>query len=316
MGTLQWITFWLVGASDTLARLFPALAGSALVLFPYFFRARLGRLGALFVAGILALDPWMIACSGLADSSLLTWVLGLVALSFLDRRARPDLHWAWFALLLLISGHQVWNVLPVLILFVLVCRPELKIEGPLRISGVRSVPSLTGVLVTMGLLLQGQGLGPISTSLSVWFQQWMVNPGDGAASWSVFDLLAQQPLLILSGGAGLVLLWFNLRAQSTAESRWRLFLTLWVLWGLILALSGTPPMSLLALELALLFSAAYAWERVLNDCLGGVSIERDLFSMGVLLVLAAAGSLWTLGMISARTPWNPFSNLLGWWLLS
>ena len=258
LSTLQWITFWLVGASDGLARLFPALAGSALILSPYFFRARLGRLGALFVAGILAIDPWMIACSGLADSSLLSWVLGLVALSFLDRGARPGLHWAWFALLLLISGHQVWSVLPVLIIFVLVRRPELKIEVPLRISGFRSAPSLTGVLVTMGLLLQGQGLGPISTSLSVWLQQWMVNPGEDASSWSVLDLLAQQPLLILSGGAGLVLLWFNLPTQSTVESRWRLFLTLWVLWGLMPAAAVGPDGRLWALWASDLRSAKSA----------------------------------------------------------
>ena len=76
-------------------------------------------------------------------------------------------------------------------------------------------------------------------------------------------------------------------------------------------MSGTPPMSLLALDVALLFSAAYAWERVLKGCLSGLSIHRDLFSIGLLLVLAAAGSLWILGMISARTPWTPFSNLLG-----
>ena len=311
LGALQWITFWLVGASDSLVRLFPALAGSALILFPYFFRARLGRLGALFVAGFLAIDPWMIAYSSLADSSLLSWALGLVALSFLDRGVRPGLPWAWFALLLLISGPQVWSLLPVLILFVLVCRPALKIDVPLRISGVRLGSSLTGLLVTMGLLLQGQGLGPISTSLSVWSQQWMVNPGHSASTWSVLHLLFQQPLLILSGGAGLVLLWFSSSSQSNVEFRWRLFLTLWVVWGLILASSGTPPVSLLALELSLLFTAAHVWERVLKDCLSGLSVHPDLFSMGLILLLAAAGSLWTLAMISARTPWNSFSNLLG-----
>lgn len=311
LGALQWSTFWLLGASDFLVRFFPALAGSVLVLFPYFFRARLGRVGALFVAGVLAIDPWMIACSSFADSSLLSWALGLVALSFLDRGARPGLPWAWFALLLLISGPQVWSVLPVLILFVLICCPTMKIEVPLRISGVRLVASLLGLLVTMGLLLQGQGLGPISTSLSVWFQQWMVNPGQDASSGSVLHLLLQQPLLILSGGAGLVFLWFNSSAQSEVESRWRLFLTLWVVWGLILVLSGTPPVSLLALELSLLFTAAHLWEKVLKDCLGGFSVHPGLFSVGLILLLAAAGSVWTLGLISARTPWSSFSNLLG-----
>ncbi len=311
LGTLQWITFWLLGASDALVRLFPALAGSALVLFPYLFRARLGRLGALFVAAILAFDRWMIACGSLADSSLLSWALGLVALSLLDRGARPTLPWAWLALLLLISGPQVWSVLPVLILFVLVCRPSVKIEVPLWISGVRPALSLTGVLVTMGILLQGPGLGPISTSLSVWFQQWMVNPGQEVSLWFALDLLLQQPLLVLSGGAGLMLLWFNFPTRSTLDSRWRLFLTLWVLWGLILALSGTPPVSLLALELSLLFTAAHVWESVLKAWLGGLPGYRDLYSMGLLLVLAAAGSLWILGMLSARTPWNSFANLLG-----
>ena len=58
----QVLTFSLFGTSDVTARLFPALAGSLLVLLPYLFRAHLGRVGALSSALIMALSPpWSIA---------------------------------------------------------------------------------------------------------------------------------------------------------------------------------------------------------------------------------------------------------------
>ena len=53
------IFFSLLGASNFMARLWPALAGSLIVLAPYAFRDRLGQKAAMIVAVGLSLDPGM-----------------------------------------------------------------------------------------------------------------------------------------------------------------------------------------------------------------------------------------------------------------
>jgi predicted membrane-bound mannosyltransferase len=50
-------TFFLLGASNALARWVPALSGTLLSILPYFLRRRLGRSAALFASILLALSP-------------------------------------------------------------------------------------------------------------------------------------------------------------------------------------------------------------------------------------------------------------------
>jgi predicted membrane-bound mannosyltransferase len=49
--------FALLGASEAMARLVPALSGTLLAILPYFLRRRLGRSGALAASVLLALSP-------------------------------------------------------------------------------------------------------------------------------------------------------------------------------------------------------------------------------------------------------------------
>ena len=72
--------FYLFGDSDYTARLLYALAGTALVALPFFFRARLGRLGALLVSVMLAFSPAMLYFSRFARNDILmaVWTFGLV----------------------------------------------------------------------------------------------------------------------------------------------------------------------------------------------------------------------------------------------
>ena len=72
--------FFAFGDNDVTARLLYALLGTALVILPYFFRARLGRLGALLVATLLAFSPVMLYFSRFARNDILmaVWTLGLV----------------------------------------------------------------------------------------------------------------------------------------------------------------------------------------------------------------------------------------------
>ena len=72
--------FFIFGDSDFTARLLYAIAGTVLVGLPYFLRARLGNLGALFVSTMLAFSPAVLYFSRFARNDILiaVWTLGLV----------------------------------------------------------------------------------------------------------------------------------------------------------------------------------------------------------------------------------------------
>src|SRR5512140_2639974 len=65
------VLFAIFGATNFLARFWPALAGTALVLAPWFVRNRFGRAPAIILAFGLALDPGMVAMSHLAGGPML-----------------------------------------------------------------------------------------------------------------------------------------------------------------------------------------------------------------------------------------------------
>lgn len=66
--SLQMLVFWVGGhATETLARLAPALAGIALVFMPLLLRKELGAIGALAASALLALSPSLTAIARSAD---------------------------------------------------------------------------------------------------------------------------------------------------------------------------------------------------------------------------------------------------------
>jgi hypothetical protein len=100
------ILFYIFGATNFLARFWPALAGCSLVLAPWFLRSRFGRIPALVLAFGLAFDPGLVAISHLAGGPILAMTcLVLAGLMWLHER------WAvagFFAGLALLSGPSVW----------------------------------------------------------------------------------------------------------------------------------------------------------------------------------------------------------------
>ena len=72
--------FLIFGDNDYTSRILYAVAGTVLVTLPFFFRDRLGRLGALFTSVLLAFSPALLYFSRFARNDILmaTWVLGLV----------------------------------------------------------------------------------------------------------------------------------------------------------------------------------------------------------------------------------------------
>src|SRR5258706_12797578 len=65
------LVFYALQASNFAARLIPALAGSALVFAPMFFRDRLGNKAALALAFVLALEPGLLGMSREAGSPII-----------------------------------------------------------------------------------------------------------------------------------------------------------------------------------------------------------------------------------------------------
>src|SRR5690349_9950973 len=130
--SLHTILFWITGGSDALARCLPALAGVAVVWLIWYWREWLGRTTALFAAFLLAVDPWQVAFSRLADGAILSVALGLLTLIGLTHwlqlspAAAKQARWqsiiAVSAGLLLVSGAQAWSFVPVIGLFIFLFR--------------------------------------------------------------------------------------------------------------------------------------------------------------------------------------------------
>lgn len=125
--SIHTLLFWITGGGDAVARAIPALAGVGAVALSWWLRPWLGRLVALLVALLLAVDPWLTALSRLADGAALTLFFGLLTLvGLLHLHGKPAdgiFYRRWRNLtavsagLLLISGPLAWSFAPVMLWF-------------------------------------------------------------------------------------------------------------------------------------------------------------------------------------------------------
>jgi hypothetical protein len=81
----SWL-FQIFGATNFLARFWPALAGWLLVLLPFLFQRQLSRPVALIAAFGLALDPGLVTVSRQAGSPMMALAFGLLALGAWNNR--------------------------------------------------------------------------------------------------------------------------------------------------------------------------------------------------------------------------------------
>ncbi len=209
---LSGLLFWLFHSSNFLARLLPALAGSALILAPLFFRPRLGRTPALILAFGLALDPGLVSISRLAGGPMLAAGCAVLAAGFAYRR-RP-IATGVFAGLALLSGASLWTGLLGAGLTILLLRwrkqnPEfsdstdslLKPKNPfwqpdLKL-GIASA-AITIFLVGSLFFRYPQGLGAWLLSIPEFLKGW-VSPSDVPALRLAASLLVYQPLAVFFG---------------------------------------------------------------------------------------------------------------------
>jgi uncharacterized protein (TIGR03663 family) len=255
----SWL-FQLFGATNFLARFWPALAGWSLVLVPLLFRRQLGRPIALIAAFGLALDPGLVTVSRQAGGPMMALAFGLLALGAWNNRKHLwagvlagaallsgpaliqgalALGVAWFAYRLIgdnpkpampdpgTGGEEDSQPVPT--------------DTPLRLTSVPRVREAAIALVLTFLVLgtsffrYPQGLAAWTQSLATYLEGWTKSSGTNP-----FTLLSAlgifQPLALLFAIICIVrwLISQNTRSENTQDVIW--VLTFWLFASLIFAL--------------------------------------------------------------------------------
>ena len=222
------------GGTNFLARLVPALTGSALVFAPILFRDRLKPRPSLILAFFLALDPGLVALSRQAGSSILAITFLFLAWGFWRQKNAP---WAGvFAGLALLSGPALWAGLLGLILTWAILQawergPKTEsAQRPARSEWYSALWFGLGTLILGGTLffLSPNGLGAWMSSLPEYVAGWR-NPSGISFGMLLFSLVVYQPLALILGLMAVVR---GLRSKNRRLKR----LSLWALVGLLLAL--------------------------------------------------------------------------------
>ncbi len=246
--------FFLFGPQDFMARFWPALSGSLLVLLPWLWRRQLGERTALIFAFFLALDPGMVALSRQANA----WMPALLSLA-LCVTAWKRQRYAWggfFAALVLLAGLPSWEGLFLLVVSLgLYTFLEKPIWLPLKIEAIREafLPFLLTLLLGGTLFFTSPaGFGAIwNAPLELW------------RSWITLRAPLSQMFLVWIGYE----LFPSLLAISAflfrnAERKW--LIPLGVTFLIPLLFPGRAPVSWLWFLGILLFLAAHATEQWLQ----------------------------------------------------
>jgi uncharacterized protein (TIGR03663 family) len=265
------LLFALFGASDYVARVIPALAGTAMVGLSYLLRPHLGRRAALILAAILALSPSFVFFSRQADGSIVASAAGLALLAsvlgYLRQRRGSQLYQvaAALGLLLLADGAAYATLLAWGTFFaVLVLYSRWKgIAGPWSLKawldqeGPRGTPwralgvfAGLALLLSTGLLVNPHGVQATLDLFSTWVSQF--RPAAAVQPWHYYLslLVAYELPVLLFGLVGA----YSLARRDLLST----LLTLWFGISLVAySLMGTkPPAGVLQILLPLALLAA------------------------------------------------------------
>ncbi len=210
--TANALLFALLGANDALARLVPALAGTALVLVPVLWRRELGRLGALVTSALLVVSPSLVFFSRTLDGALLAVTCALVSLAFAwryitDRAAHAANLAAIFAALALTAAREVWTIVLALALWLIISRLTLSrfTFHASRNTHYAILFVITLLLTATTFTLRREGLGAAFDL----FGAWLAGLQPSTAFYDPLRLLViYEPLAFLFGLFALIRLSF------------------------------------------------------------------------------------------------------------
>src|SRR5258707_10420247 len=104
--------FAIIKSTNFMARVVPALTGSAMIFTPYFFREKIRSRPALILAFLFAIDPGLVALSRQSNGTILAVTFLLFAWGmWINRRVTTA---GIFLGLALLSGPSIWSGLPIL----------------------------------------------------------------------------------------------------------------------------------------------------------------------------------------------------------
>jgi hypothetical protein len=242
------LLFSLLGDTEAVARLWPALAGAALVFLPLCFRRQLSQGAALIVALGLALDPGLVAISRTAGGGMPALVFGLFALGAMNLR-KPFLAGLLGGLALLSGIDILTGALGLALAWGfawLLGKVRVQPSGDEEETSTQVAttsllrPSLYvmgGALLFLGTLFfwRPQGLGALASTLPAYLDGWTSPAGIPAGIPALrlpVALLVYQPLAVIFGVAGALRGWFG----GEGRSRTSQLLSLWALAALALAM--------------------------------------------------------------------------------
>ena len=228
------------GASNALARLIPALAGSALILVPVLFREQIKPRAAVILSFAVALEPGLTALSRMAGSSILALTFTMAAWGFWMRRR---LAWAGAcAGLALISGPALWPGLLGLAITWALLRPLRDKEAAGVRTRHRAATAANREWITVGAYAFGSivvvgtmfmtlpgGLSAWTASLPEYITGW-VRVSDFPRGLTALSLVLYQPLGVLLALIASVRGWTQARSRSRRLSVWMLVAFLLVLF--------------------------------------------------------------------------------------
>jgi len=225
--------FFLFGGSDFIARFWPALFGSALVLTPAFFRRYLDDFTVVLLAMILALEPGLVAISRTADGLSIALFSIVAAVGFLmHKKTIPA---GFFAGLALVTSPAFWPLILVIGLagfFAFFTGKDL-IEKEANQFGLVKKEWLVfvfstciSVLISCTVFFQfPAGISGIASGLTQYLGSWRQPGGLQFNSFMLVLIVTQFPVLILGFWGAIT----GLREKSSLVR----FLGLWWILGLI-----------------------------------------------------------------------------------
>lgn len=245
-----------LGYSDAVVRLIPALFGLAIVLLPWFLRNRLGYVGALTLSLLLAVSPMQtIAARTAGGDAIALFALALMVVAFLryqETRERPWYYVLFAGLGLGLASSPLFysGLVSLAVAWLLQATVGPPLFGPgyylawpgratLRTAAVFS----GGVLVVVSTLFlwYPAGLGAVARLPADWLAQFSLQ-GDLQRWLDPFLALGRYELVLILLGI-VAALWATLRNQALAT-----FNVYWIIgiFILILLQRGYMPNALLA----------------------------------------------------------------------
>lgn len=293
--TFNFLTFVFGGASDTFARLLPALAGALLVAIPYWMRRWLDRPGAIAAAALLALSPSFVAFSRVLDPAIIA-AFGIAAALTMGLRVlvahipRRYILTAAYLAVALVAGRAgwVWALLTIGFALAVVYYPEDTVTREDILAAARALRDdrstlfttiVVGVVVFLALstavFFNPTGFQAVLDTAAGWWR----GSGESAPAWQyLLDIAAYDTLTLVFGLVGLGWLIFRRR------NLFAVYLGLWFLVMLILSLLSPvrPPSGVIAILLPLTLLAGMLLGEFFGDVAAHGAWERE----GLLLLIA------------------------------